>query len=84
MARVGSVRNEGEQMQSFAEGLEQRARDAISSDSSWEVEGFSVSSILKDEIALTLQQLSGLRASIPVLGLEANRPASHSYSQESH
>ena len=47
---------------SFTEGLEERARDAISSSSSWEVEGFSASSILKDEMALTLHQLSGSRA----------------------
>ncbi len=62
MARVGSVRSESEQMQSFAEGLEQRARDAISSDSSsWEVEGFSASAILKDQMALTLHQIGGLQ-----------------------
>lgn len=48
--------------ESFTDDLEQRARDAISSRSSWEVEGFSASSILKDEMALMLHQLSGLRA----------------------
>lgn len=49
-------------LESFTDTLEQRARDAISSRSSWEVEGFSASSILKDELALTLYQLGGLRA----------------------
>ena len=48
-------------LESFTDDLEQRARDAISSRSSWEVEGFSVGSILKDEIALMLHQLSGSR-----------------------
>ncbi len=62
MARGTSVRDDEARPESFTDNLEQRARDAISSGSNWEVEGFSASSILKDEMALTLHQLSGLRA----------------------
>lgn len=62
MARSTRVHDDKARPESFTDTLEQRARDAISSHSSWEVEGFSASSILKDELALTLYQLSGLRA----------------------
>jgi len=62
MARGTPVREDDVRPESFTDTLEQRTRDAISSRSSWEVEGFSASSILKDELALTLHQLSGLRA----------------------
>ena len=62
MARSTRVHDDEVRRESFTDTLEQRARDAISSCSSWEVEGFSASSILKDEMALTLHQLSGLRA----------------------
>ena len=61
MARSTRVHDDEVRPESFTDTLEQRARDAISSCSSWEVEGFSASSILKDEIALTLHQLSGSR-----------------------
>ena len=62
MARNTPVHDDEVGPESFTYDLEQRARDAISSRSSWEVEGLSASSILKDEMALTLHQLSGLRA----------------------
>lgn len=62
MARGTPVHDDEVGPESFTDNLEQRARDAISSRPSWEVEGFSASSILKDELALTLHQLGGLRA----------------------
>ncbi len=62
MARSTRVHDDEVRPELFTDTLEQRARDAISSRSSWEVEGFSASSILKDDMALTLHQLSGLRA----------------------
>lgn len=46
----------------FAERLEERARDALSSPLSRDAEGFSVSSVLEDEIALMLHQIDRLRA----------------------
>ncbi len=62
MARSTRVHDGEVRPESFTDTLEQRASHAISSRSSWEVEGFSASSILKDQLALTLHQLSGLRA----------------------
>ncbi len=62
MTRGTRVHYDEVRPESFTDTLEQRARDAISSCSSWEVEGFSASSILRDEIALTLNQLDGWRA----------------------
>ena len=61
MARSTHVHDDEARPESFTDDLEQRARDAISSRSSWEVEGFSASSLLEDEIALTLHQLNNLR-----------------------
>ena len=60
MARSTRVHDDEVRPESFTDTLEQRARDAISSRPMWELEGFSVSSILEDEIALTLHQLSAL------------------------
>ena len=62
MARGTPVHDDEVRPESLTDTLEQRARDATSSRSSWEVEGFSASSILEDEMALTLHQLGGLRA----------------------
>ncbi len=61
MARVGGVRNESEQMQSFAEGLEQRAQDVLAAPAT-KIGQFSRSSLFEDEIALALHQIDGLRA----------------------
>ncbi len=67
MARGTPLHDDEVRPESFTDTLEQRARDAISSRLSWEVEGFSASSILKDEIALTLHQIGGLWAREEVL-----------------
>ncbi len=61
MARVGGVRNESEQMQSFAEGLEQRARDMLATPGR-QPGHFSRSSLFEDEIALTLYHIDRSRA----------------------
>lgn len=61
MARVGSVRNESEQLQSFTKGLEQRARNVLGSPDR-QAGHFSRSSLFKDEIALTLHHIDRLRA----------------------